>query len=425
MSGRKIALTFSVFFGIGAALFALVWRMQGTFSAIVGVVAALFVIGSLKWLEKAIDEWYKQKRQAKKLEDEVYSRPGVKQQWNSVSQSWEIRDALPLSPFEPQTNTRVKQKLSWIFGVLTVLGAILGFSGDKLAEPYKTITMGVGFPMFLWGIFMFAAVREKFRPEKPTQDFSYLWSSRPVFRRNILLIGLLSFVIGFTGIVLTPPPPNAAPMLIATLIGLFVIYLFNLFYIQFAQQNAVPEFWAGWSMGEKRLEKFVDVAIVVLLVVGFPIVSILMSDFLHELYFALIFAGVGLLVGYFVHDFLKNRFAGMNEADERKWEILLKIYVGCLIVTLCMAAFVNKKTAIFATETRKYLVTDKSKKYKGKRYLWLEIDGKNKRFEPKLPEWEQAQVGDSLAVLVGKGSLGFKVILQFGAGQAAGQYKHD
>lgn len=425
MSGRKIALTFSVFFGIGILLFALVWRMKGTFSAIVGVVAALFVIGSLKWLEKAIDEWYKQKRQAKKLEDEVYSRPGVKQQWNSVSQSWEIRDALPLPPFMPQTNTRVKRKLSWIFGALTVLGVTLVLGSGKLPAPFSSILMGAGIPMFLWGALMLTAVREKFTPDKPIQDFSHLWSSNPVFRRYNLLFGLLFFVVVFTGVILTPPPPNAAPMIIGTLIVMFIILLFNLFYIQFAQQNAVPGFWEGWSTGEKRLEKFVDVAIVVMLVAGYAGVSILMPDFIHELNFALLFAGVGLLVGYFTHDFLKNRFSGLNEADERKWEILLKVYVGCLIVTLCAAAFVNKITAPYATEVRKYLVTDKSKTYKGKRYLWLEIDGKNKRFEPKLPEWEQAQVGDSLAVLVGKGSLGFEVILQFGAGQAAGQYKHD
>ena len=418
MNGKMIAITFFIFFGIGVALFALVWRMKGTLSAVVGILAALIVIGSLKWLEKAIDGWYKQKRATKKLEDEVCTKPGLIQQWNSANQPWKVTGALPASPFTPQIDLRVKQKLSWIFGSLTLLGAVLGLWGDKLPEPFKSVAMGAGLPLFLWGIFMFAAVREKPKHEKPTQDFSYLWSSRPVFRRNILLIGLLSFVVGFTGIVLTPPPPDAAPMLIATLIGLFIIHLFNLFYIQFSQQNAVPGFWAGWSTGEKRLKKFVDVAIVVLLIVGFPILSILMSDFIHELYFSLVFAGVGLLVGYFVHDFLKNRFEGMNDADERKWEILLKIYICCLILTLCTAAFVNKKTAVYATETRKYLVTDKSKTRKGKNYLWLEIYGKNKRFEPNSQEWEQAQVGDSLAVLVGKGSLGFDVILQFGISPA-------
>ena len=414
MSGKRIALIFSIFCGIGVVLFALVWRTKGTLSAVVGIIAALFVIGSLKWLEKAIDEWYKQKRATKKLEDEVYTKPDLKQHWNSANQSLEITDTSPPPPFTPQINLRAKQKLSWIFGILTLLGAVLGLWGDKLPAPFKSVAMGLGIPMTFWGIFMFAAVREKSKPEKPAQDFSHLWSNRPVFRRNILLIGLLSFVVGFTGIVLAPPPPNAAPMLIATLIGLFIIHLFNLFYIQFSQQNAVPGFWAGWSTGEKRLKKFVDVAIVVLLIVGFPILSILMSNFIHELYFSLVFAGVGLLVGYFVHDFLKNRFEGMNDADERKWEILLKVYTCCLILTLCTAAFFNRKTADYATETRKYPVADKSKTRKGKTYLWLEIDGKNKRFEPNLTEWEDAQIGDSLPVLVGKGRLGFEVILQYG-----------
>lgn len=70
------------------------------------------------------------------------------------------------------------------------------------------------------------------------------------------------------------------------------------------------------------------------------------------------------------------------------------------------------------------LVADKSSTYKKKRYLWLYIDGKRKRFEPKKVEWEAIQPGDTTAVLVGKGLLGFEVILQFGtAGRDSLLYK--
>ena len=156
-----------------------------------------------------------------------------------------------------------------------------------------------------------------------------------------------------------------------------------------------------------------DVSIILLLIAGYPVLQILLPNLIQELYFSLLFAGAGLVVGYFVHDYLKNKFTGFFDDSDRKGAILLKTYVGCLILTLCIAAFVNQKTAILKPQTKIYRVTDKSSTYKGKSYLWLEINGKNKRFEPKKDEREKLKTGDSTKVLVGTGALGFDYILKF------------
>jgi hypothetical protein len=167
-------------------------------------------------------------------------------------------------------------------------------------------------------------------------------------------------------------------------------------------------------VGEKRLERIVDISAIIMLIAGYPIVSICLPNLIHELYFALTFAAMGLFVGYLLHDFLRNRFSGFFDDSERKQGILVEIYVSSLILTLSAAAIINKKTAYYHMESRFYKVTDKSMTYKGKHYLWLEIDGAVKRFEPRnLAEWERLKPGDTADVWVGKGILGFEEVLVF------------
>lgn len=414
MSGKKIAIIFFTMFGIGALLLVSVWRVQGTFGFWAGLLGMVLMVVALKWAGNAVEEWENEKRHAKKQEEELYKTPGVSQRWDSSGQSWQIEGAPETQPvFIPQTNPALRRKLLWLFGSLAAFGFSLVFAKNLLPAFFgdNTPRMAGGIALGVWSAFMFTAVKEKNDSEQPTHDFTYMWGSNRIFRRNNILFGILMLAVVLLGTMLTPPPPNAAPFIIGTFVALTAVVVVHIIYVNFALKKGVPDNWTG---GEKRLERATDVGIILLMVAGYPILSILLPGFIEELYFALTFAGAGLLVGYFLHDFIKTRIPDFVADDERKSAVVVKIYVGCLILTLCTAAFINRKTADYSTETRKYPVTDKSETYKGNHYLWLEIDGKNKRFEPKLPEWEQAQVGDSLAVLVGKGSLGFDVILQFG-----------
>jgi hypothetical protein len=414
MSGKKIAIIFFTTFGIGALLLASVWRVQGQWGFWVGLLGMVLMVVALKWAGNAVEEWENEKRRAKKQEEDLYKTPGVSQSWDSSRQSWQI-EGEPEMPavFIPQTNPALRRKLLWVFGILSAFGFSLVFAKNLLPAFFddNTPRMAAGLALGVWSAFMFAAVKEKNDSAQPTHDFTYMWGSNRVFRRNNILFGILMLVVVLLGTMLTPPPPNAAPYIIGTFVSLTAVLVFNIIYLNFALTKGIPDNWTG---GEKRLENITNVGIILLMVAGYPILSLLLPSLIEELYFALTFAAAGLLFGYFVHDFIKTRIPGFFTDDEHKSAILVKIYVGSLVLILCAAAFINRKTADYATETRKYHVNDKSKTYKGEHYLWLDIDGKNKRFEPKLPEWEQAQIGDSLPVLVGKGRLGFEVILQFG-----------
>lgn len=394
LSGKKVTLVFFALLGAGVALFAMVWRIEGHLGFGFGVLGALLIISALKWLERAFTVWDQEKKAAKQEEEALY---------------WGTSSIIKPQSFVPQENLRLRKKLSWWFGGTATVCLVLVMLGNRL----HSAVMIAAFPICLWSLFLFAAVREKFRSEKPQQDFSYLWGESPVFRRNNLLFGILMWALVFGIGILTPPPPNAAPYVIGIFVGIFVVWLIHLFYIQFALEKGVAGLWEGWSVGEKRLSRIMDVLSIVLLMAGYPIISFTLPNLIEELYFALLYAGLGLVVGYCVHDFLKNRFTGFFDGEERKSQILLQIYICCLILTLSVAAIANRQTAYYQTEVRAYQVADKSKTYKKRLYLWLDIAGKRKRFEPKMTEWESVQTGDSIQVLVGKGILGFEHILKF------------
>jgi len=398
LTRQKAALVFFALAGSGAALIALVWRMKGNWGFILMVLGCLLIIAALKWLERAFRVWDEEKKAAKREEEELY---------------WGVQGHLsPSEPFVPQQNLPLRKKLSWWFGGIAVssgLATALGTQMDK--EDWLLFST---FPIALWSLFVWAGVRDSVKPENPKHDFAYVWGSSPVFRRNNLLFGFVMWAVVFLGATLSPPPPNAAPYVIGIFCSLFVILLAYIFYIRLALEKGVPGLWDGWSVGQKRLSYFLDGLTIVLFILGFAVLKRVMPNLIQELYFSLLFAVAGLAVGYLAHDFLKNRHTGFFDDEEKKSQMLLQVYICCLILTLCTAALASRQMAFYRTETKAYRVADKSETYKKKHYLWLEVSGKRKRFEPKLAEWEAAQPGDSIQVLIGRGLLGFEHILQFG-----------
>ena len=396
MSGiQKNILIFFALLGAGAAMLWLVWRVQGTFGFVFGILGALLIIISLKWMEIVLREQEVEKRA---LQQEFETLYGVGKREVSGP------------AFKPIENPVLRKKLAWIFGSLALVCGALVLLGQRFPE----VVLIVAFPIWLWSMIMFAASQEKFKAENPAHDFSYMWSVNPVFRRINLSMGLLMGLVVWLGWRFTPPPPNSAPYVIALIVAAVLVLFLNIFYIRFTLQKHVPGLFDGWSVGEKRLERTVDILIILVMMAGYPILSIFLPNLIYELYFALTFAALGLLVGYLVHDFLRNRFTGFFDNSERKQRILLEIYLGSLVLTLSAATIINKKTSYYHMEQRFYKVTDKSTTYKGKHYLWLEIDGAVKRFEPRnSAEWDRLEPGDTADVWVGRGILGFEDVLIF------------
>jgi hypothetical protein len=392
LTNKRIAIVFFTMTGIGVALMALVWRVEGIWGSIVGTLAILIVIFALKWLGQVLESTDREKNHIRKLEQNAGFIHKESEQ--------------PARGF-PVENPKLRKKLLWVFNGLMITGIGIAWIGLQFKWPITTVA--IAFPLALWSAMNWSALREKFKPEKPSHDFAVYWGEKPVFRRINVAFGVLMILILVIGTMLTPPPPNAVPMIIGTFAAMMAVLFCQMFYIQFTLQKDAE----AWSAGEKRLERVVDASIILLLMAGYPAGKILLPNLIRELHFSLVFAGAGLLLGYFVHEFLKNKFTGFFDGEERKWGILLKIYVGCLILTLSTAAFINFKTAGIHTLSKTYKVTKTSSNYKKTRYLWLEIEGKNKRFEPKQSEWEKLQAGDSTKVLIGTGALGFDYILKF------------
>lgn len=391
-TNKQIAIAFFTMLGMGVFMIAWVWRAKGNVAFVVGIIGALLVITALNWLANMLDERFKARQLAKKLEGEA----------RFINKEIKVVEAPAPTP-----NPALKKKLRWFFIGTMVIG--FGASWIGLQLNWSMSFVAITLPLGLWGTMMWASLHEKPNPEKPTYDFVEYWEANPDFRRNNALFGAVMILVVLTGTTLTPPPPHAAPMIIGTFSIMLVVLLAHMFYLQFALQKAVE----SWSISEKRLEQIVDVSTVVLLMVGYTTTRLLMPNLVEELDFSLLFAGMGLVLGYFVHDYLKNRFTEFFDEEERKWSILVKTYLGCLILTLCSAAILNHQTAANKTQTRVYKVTRTSSNYKKSRYLWLEIAGTSKRFEPKPIEWEKLQPGDSARVLVGTGVLGFDYILKF------------
>lgn len=415
MTGKRIALTFISLLGTGVLLFALVWRMQGTLSIMVGITAALFIISAIKFLERALEDWYTEKKQRQKQDEDLFGASGAGQSWNAGAQSWTVSREEPVGqPFSPESNLPLKRRLLWCFGVFAALGFSAVLFGKKLPASFPEPVMGAGLAIGLWNSLMFAAARESFNPEKPSHDFAWMWGKNSTFRRNNILLGLLLLTV-FTGcVLLMPPPPNAGPYIIGSFLALVGILVGNMLYVRRTLEKGIPQPPDDWTPGQKKMEKWVNVSVVLLWVLGYVVLSIFLPDYIEELYFALLFTAGGMLIGFVVHDFIKIRFPGFFSDEKRKVELLTRIYLSCIILTLCTATAANHQTAHQFVRKERYPVLDKSEGLKGKMYLWLEIGGKKKRFEPREVEWNSAHPGDTLSVLVGKGMLGFDVILRYG-----------
>lgn len=318
---------------------------------------------------------------------------------------------------EPQANPALRKKLLWVFGSILVGSTTYLIVGLQTQDESQTSLLAIALALGLWSLSMFLSVKEDPGSGYEKYQFTSVWSARPAFRITNVLLGFLMCASMYVIVRITPEPPNAGPYIIAMFSSMFVFYVIQMLYLNAALKVPVPEERDNWTTGQKQLENVSTALVILLCIAGYPILHAFLPDLIEELYFALLFAGLGFLPGYLAHDFFKNHFTGFFNKDEPQRQILINIYLSGLILTLCTTAVVNHRTAALNTEIRRYRVEEKSETYKRDHYLWLSIDGKRKRFEPKMAAWEQAVPGDTMSVLVGKGCLGFEVILQYGAAQ--------
>lgn len=268
-------------------------------------------------------------------------------------------------------------------------------------------------PLVLWAGIMYLSARGDDNPEERLQDFTEVWTSSRRFRVINILFGVLMCLSMYIGAAIAPPPPNTGPYIVGMFGSMVILFILNSLYLKSALKEGIPDESDLWSAGEKRLENISTVISILLYVAGYPVLRVLLPGYIEELYFALLFSLAGLGLGYAAHWYFTGRFSGFFDKTERKTQIVVNIYLISLILTLCAAAFANYRTARENTESRRYRIEKKSETYRNS-YVWLDIDGASKRFEPRLDAFKQAQAGDTMNVVVGKGCLGFEVILQFG-----------
>lgn len=394
---RKTAIVNIGIFLLGAILLASVWQTKGRIAEIVGLAGILVMLMQIFRMKAWLENLKVQTASA----DEFIT--------GGTSETKYVYDDTPKQRYENEQNPALKRKLVRWFGG----GLVLSLAVVTWGYYFKETGMFVGFSAGLWCVLMLAMLHQTHTMDDPARDFAYTWGKYPVFRMMHLLMGVLASIVPAIIVLLAPPPPNQGPYVIGVFGSLVLFLGAAVFYSNYFLRKDIPELWEGWTPSEKRLEQMIIVASVVLFVAGFPILNSTTHRLLFELKFCLLFAGAGWVLGYLAHDYLKNRFTGFFKNEERYYQLLACVYLSGIILTLCAATVFNQITAANHTETRVYRSTDKSKTYKGKHYLWLEIDGKNKRFEPPVQAWEHIQPGDSVRVLVGRGALGFECALAF------------
>ena len=306
-----------------------------------------------------------------------------------------------------------KKTLKRVFGSLVLVGTGGVIWGINLPGTDLPPIAAAALPLALWALLMYLSVVGDDDQGEKLQDFTLVWTSSPSFRAINILFGLLMCLSMYIGAAIAPPPPHAGPYIIGMFGSMVIIFILNSFYLKSALKRGIPDESDHWSTGEKRLENVSTLASILLYIVGYPILRFFLPGHIEELYFALLFSLAGLGFGYAAHWFYAGRFSGFFDKTERKTQVVINIYLISLILTLCAAAFLNYRTARENTEPRRYRLDNKSESHRNN-YVWLDIDGASKRFEPRLDAFKQAQAGDTMNVVVGKGCLGFEVILQFG-----------
>ncbi len=277
MSIGRMIVVFVAIAGTGALLLASVWTQKGTFAFIVGLIGMLLMVAAIKWLERAV-ETRETERQSAERQEKTYGIP-------DVAPFREINRAPGTeAPGKSGANPAMRRKLAWRFGSAGVLGLLSFAIGYKAPPPYSAWLGTAGGALALWNLIMFVAVFEKNNDLRPARDFSHVWSSSAVFRRNNLLLGLLYFSIVFIGSVITPPPPHAAAYIIAMAAGFMAVLFIQIFYIQFALEKGVRDVSDGWSVGERQLERVMNVVILVLMMAGYVITQLLLPNFIQEIW---------------------------------------------------------------------------------------------------------------------------------------------
>jgi hypothetical protein len=103
-----------------------------------------------------------------------------------------------------------------------------------------------------------------------------------------------------------------------------------------------------------------------------------------------------------------------NGGEEKRASAVLSYFFGWLAVFVFGSAKYNLETSKKDTKTINAYVIEHYENYLYKtKYVKLNIEGHEERFQPTKNEWEKISVNDSLTLTVGQGQLGYPCILHF------------
>lgn len=377
-----------ILIAIGAALLASVWTVKGWVGNVVGGLGVLLILSGLYaiegWLQKDLEN------EAKKTEHEDFEPSELK--------------AIDFEEHPP-----TQRKIRWFSGVALAICVVAYFLRERLPAPYPFLILvevvAVGFSSFV----IFEA---SFKSKEKSRSIGWVWKSDEKFRKTVW-----AFILG---LMISPLPLVFSKI---TLIKskeflLFQLPFFLLFLIlpigfaAFLQRNLDFDSRrkSTWKPSEETLDVFFWVTIIIGLASIQPIGGLYFSRLVSELKFVLLFAAVGLGVGWMVFDFIKTHFTNLfSVQSEKRNELQLRIYISSMLATGFFAVIWNHQTAIDNAFYKNYYATEKA----NEKWIFVEVDGKSKRFDLKAAEWKATSAPDSVKILVGKGILGFDVFLKF------------
>ncbi len=388
----KLLKTPFILITVGAGLMAIIWNLQGWAHHVFGWLAVILMLVGFLNMKFRLD----------KLEKES--------ELETFAEDFEVMPQATTSENLPE-NPKVRWRILWICGMMAVGSFILCLLGKYgwIKMPFLVLII-----VFVLGLAsaMILAFGQK---GANSHDIGSKWASDKKFRSIIVLFVILMF-LSLLPMVFAGDTPIWSHEFLYNLpcIVVFFALLFGLgVYLNKNLSNAKTQQFSTWSVGENRLDNLFSV----LMIGGFFGVFFLdrpfFSRLVEEFKFWLIFTAGGFLLGWILMDFLKTHLTEFFKIQTNlRSKLILRVYVVGIFATLAFSVIFNHRTAKKNVVSQRFYANQKTSGAKNQRYLFLDFDGKEKRFSIKNEEWEKITAGDSVQILVGHGILGFDVFLE-------------
>lgn len=168
-----------------------------------------------------------------------------------------------------------------------------------------------------------------------------------------------------------------------------------------------------------KLMEYIGWALLILTIILFKFADRLMDNIIRAKGFLLIYGFIGLMLSIGFIYLIQRKLPGFFSESTKRGRVGMGYLLGLWALFTFGAALYNMETGRENTREIRAVVVKKveNNTYRTK-YVFLDMATHQERFQPEREQWAQLISGDTVALKVGRGNLGFDYIFQFGADPA-------